>query len=107
MSASTSAAGCADIPAVNTPQATASRQVLRADIPLVLVHRGVGHAGLDERVVALAAFAARAAVKSRLTRASLCVRIHARQREVQRNAELDAARDHLRLARARVRRVDS
>src|SRR5438105_10702348 len=108
-----SGGSCADVPtvdapyspAVSAPHRAASKQVLRADITLVLVLGGVVDAGLEEGVVALAAFAAQAAMpESRIP--TPAPRVHARQRQFERDAERAAAHDHLRLARARVRGVD-
>src|SRR4249920_275527 len=100
-SASMSGGACASAWMVSAPHAAVRRKSLRANIPLILVLRGIGHAQLDERIVPLAAFAAQTAV----TRGGDS-RAHARQREFERDAELDPARNDLRLARTGVGRVD-
>src|SRR5262245_64113071 len=103
-STSISGAACASASMVSAPHATATRQTLRANIPLILVLRGVGHAQLDERIVPLAAFTAQTAVDCGFRIVDLGLWIHARQREFERDAKLDPARHDLRLARAGVGR---
>src|SRR5678816_1790016 len=114
-SASISGGACASAWMVSAPHAAARRKSLRANIPLILVLRGIGHAQLDERIVPLAAFAAQTAVTrgcgirnsgfdSRLPIPESWA--HARKCEFERDAELDPPCDDLRLARTGVGRVD-
>src|ERR1700731_2853603 len=93
-------------PVAMDTSAVRSRHALRADIALVLVLRGIVYADVQKGVVTLAALAASAAVDCGLSIADCELGAHARQRELEWDAQGDAPLAALGLARAGVGGVD-
>src|SRR5437773_8595663 len=86
---------------------------LRLDVSLVRIGRGVGDSGFDERIVPLATLAARPTVLRREQGSDPWIGplgqtpwAHAREAELERDAEFCAAPDHVGFASAGVRGVD-